>query len=212
MAVDDLDSLDYEDGDDLEGEGGATGGGGGLKGLLSSSIVKVLLYAAAVIVVILISVITATCVTKSEDKDSRVRDDQDQMLRTKDIYATFDLKQFMINTKDTDTQHLVRVKLQLAYKRDNIKLVTELNARRAQISDIILLFFKDKSKDQMDSSDKIQRLKEELNHILAHHTGQAVERIAEDTDRDRYMTADQARAYGLLDEVLHPQDLKGVKK
>lgn len=166
MAVDDLDSLDYEDGDDLEGEGGASGGGGGLKGLLSSSIVKVLLYAAAVIVVILISVITATCVTKSKDKDSRVRDDQDQMLRTKDIYATFDLKQFMINTKDTDTQHLVRVKLQLAYKRDNIKLVTELNARRAQISDIILLFFKDKSKDQMDSSDKIQRLKEELKNRI----------------------------------------------
>ncbi len=35
---------------------------------------------------------------------------------------------------------------------------------------------------------EILRLREELNGILAHHTGQPVERIAEDTDRDRYMT------------------------
>ena len=62
---------------------------------------------------------------------------------------------------------------------------------------------------------EILRLKEELNGILARHTGQSVERIAEDTDRDRYMTADQAKAYGLLDEVLHPLELaqqQGAKK
>ncbi len=56
---------------------------------------------------------------------------------------------------------------------------------------------------------EILRLREDLNGILAHHTGQPVERIAEDTERDRYMTADQAKQYGLLDEVLHP--VKGVK-
>jgi ATP-dependent Clp protease protease subunit len=59
---------------------------------------------------------------------------------------------------------------------------------------------------------EILRLKEELNGILARHTGQPAERIAEDTERDRYMTAEQAKAYGLLDEVLHPQELKGEKK
>lgn len=61
---------------------------------------------------------------------------------------------------------------------------------------------------------EILRLREELNAILAQHTGQPVERIAEDTDRDRYMTAEQAKAYGLLDEVLHPtavQEVKGGK-
>ncbi len=57
---------------------------------------------------------------------------------------------------------------------------------------------------------EILRLREELNMILARHTGQPVERIAEDTDRDRYMTAEQARQYGLLDEVLHPSELKGA--
>ena len=55
---------------------------------------------------------------------------------------------------------------------------------------------------------EILRLREELNGIMAHHTGQSIERIAEDTDRDRYMTAEQAKAYGLLDEVLHPAALK----
>ncbi len=49
---------------------------------------------------------------------------------------------------------------------------------------------------------EILRLREELNGIMAHHTGQPIERIAEDTERDRYMTAAQAKDYGLVDEVL----------
>jgi ATP-dependent Clp protease protease subunit len=51
---------------------------------------------------------------------------------------------------------------------------------------------------------EILRLREELNRIMAFHTGQSLERIAEDTERDRYMTAEQAKAYGLIDEVLSP--------
>jgi ATP-dependent Clp protease protease subunit len=41
-----------------------------------------------------------------------------------------------------------------------------------------------------------------LNEILAAHTGQPIERIARDTDRDRYLTATEAKEYGLVDEVL----------
>jgi ATP-dependent Clp protease protease subunit len=51
---------------------------------------------------------------------------------------------------------------------------------------------------------EILRLREELNQILSHHTSQPIERIAEDTERDRYMTALQAKDYGLIDEVLSP--------
>jgi len=51
---------------------------------------------------------------------------------------------------------------------------------------------------------EILRLREELNRIMALHTGQSIERIAEDTERDRYMSAEQAKAYGLIDEVLAP--------
>ena len=49
---------------------------------------------------------------------------------------------------------------------------------------------------------EILRLREELNGIMAYHTGQPIERIAEDTERDRYMTAVQAKEYGLVDEIL----------
>jgi ATP-dependent Clp protease protease subunit len=51
---------------------------------------------------------------------------------------------------------------------------------------------------------EIQRLKDKLNGILANQTGQSLEKISQDTDRDRYMTADEARDYGLIDEVMHP--------
>ena len=51
---------------------------------------------------------------------------------------------------------------------------------------------------------EILRLRERLNGILSSHTGQTVERIAEDTDRDIFLTADQAVEYGLIDGVLEP--------
>ena len=58
---------------------------------------------------------------------------------------------------------------------------------------------------------EILRLREELNALLSQHTGQPVERIIEDTERDRYMTPAQAKEYGLIDEVLSPSLLKEGK-
>jgi len=58
---------------------------------------------------------------------------------------------------------------------------------------------------------EILRLREELNAILSRHTGQPVERISEDTERDRYMTPEQAKEYGLIDEVLSPSLLMECK-
>jgi ATP-dependent Clp protease protease subunit len=49
---------------------------------------------------------------------------------------------------------------------------------------------------------EILRLRERINEILAAHTGQTIEKIAKDTDRDYFMTADEAKAYGLVDEVI----------
>jgi ATP-dependent Clp protease, protease subunit len=45
-------------------------------------------------------------------------------------------------------------------------------------------------------------LKDKLNQIMAKHTGQTVERIARDTDRDNFLSADEAREYGLVDRIL----------
>ncbi len=49
---------------------------------------------------------------------------------------------------------------------------------------------------------EILRIRDEMNGILAHHTGQSKEKIAQDTDRDNYMTSQQAKEYGLIDEVV----------
>ena len=49
---------------------------------------------------------------------------------------------------------------------------------------------------------EILKTREELNDILAQHTGQSVERISEDTDRDNFMDSVTAKEYGLIDEVL----------
>jgi len=49
---------------------------------------------------------------------------------------------------------------------------------------------------------EILYLKERLNNLLADHTGQPVENISRDTDRDNFMSAEDAKAYGLIDQVL----------
>ena len=54
---------------------------------------------------------------------------------------------------------------------------------------------------------EILRMQDKIRTILANHTGQAYEKIARDTDRDYYLSAEQAAEYGIVDEVLAPQDL-----
>jgi len=49
---------------------------------------------------------------------------------------------------------------------------------------------------------EILRMREELNRILIHHTGQSMEKIQRDTDRDFFMTAEQAKEYRIVDEVI----------
>lgn len=51
-------------------------------------------------------------------------------------------------------------------------------------------------------ANQILRTKQKLNEILAANTGQPLERIAADTDRDNYMTAEEAKEYGLIDELV----------
>jgi ATP-dependent Clp protease protease subunit len=53
---------------------------------------------------------------------------------------------------------------------------------------------------------EILRLRERLNDVLAYHTGQPVDKIAEDTDRDIYLTPQMAIDYGLVDDVLTPPE------
>lgn len=62
--------------------------------------------------------------------------------------------------------------------------------------------FQGQATDVEIQAKEILRLREELNRILARHTGQPIERINQDTERDFYMSGQQAKDYGLIDEVI----------
>ena len=51
-------------------------------------------------------------------------------------------------------------------------------------------------------SQEILKIKDRLNKLMAHHTGQSVEKVTEDTERDNFMSADESKDYGLVDQVL----------
>jgi len=59
-----------------------------------------------------------------------------------------------------------------------------------------------KASDMHIYTERILKTRERLNEILAEKTGQPVETIAKDTDRDNFMSADEAKNYGLVDEVI----------
>ena len=88
--------------------------------------------------------------------------------------------------------------MRYALPNATIHLHQPLGDARGQASDIAI------------QAQEILRLRTDLNHILGRHTGQTIERIQKDTDRDLYMTAAQAREYGLVDQVLdNAQGLNG---
>lgn len=63
---------------------------------------------------------------------------------------------------------------------------------------------------------EIIQLRERMNQILAYHTGQSEEKIKEDTERDRFLTAEESKEYGIIDEVIAPRkgtgSSQGVEK
>jgi ATP-dependent Clp protease protease subunit len=66
---------------------------------------------------------------------------------------------------------------------------------------------------------EILYLRAKMNELLSKHTGQSIERIERDTDRDRYLSADEAKEYGLVDhvitnrgEIVEPSTLQAVTK
>jgi len=71
-----------------------------------------------------------------------------------------------------------------------IMLHQPLGGAQGQVSDIEI------------QTKELLRIKKKINEILTYHTNQPLERIEKDTDRDFYMTGDEAKAYGVVDEVI----------
>ena len=61
-------------------------------------------------------------------------------------------------------------------------------------------------------AEEILRAKQTINSILAKHSGQPIEKIVAETERDRYMSAEEAKEYGLIDEVLREDEKKEAEK
>ena len=55
------------------------------------------------------------------------------------------------------------------------------------------------------AANHILKTREKLNRILAERTGQSIEKIQQDTDRDNFLTAEEAKEYGLIDDVMEPE-------
>ncbi|MBW3599383.1 MAG: ATP-dependent Clp endopeptidase proteolytic subunit ClpP [Planctomycetes bacterium] len=68
------------------------------------------------------------------------------------------------------------------------------------------------AEDIMIHAKEFQRIKERLNEILIKHTGQTLDQIKQDTDRDRFMTAAEACEYGLIDRVIEHVNEKTSEK
>ncbi len=71
--------------------------------------------------------------------------------------------------------------------------------------------FQGQASDIAIHAKEILEIRSKLNRVLSHHTGQSVERVERDTDRDNFMSAQQALEYGLVDKVLDKRDI-GVAK
>lgn len=71
--------------------------------------------------------------------------------------------------------------------------------------------FQGQASDIAIHAKEILEIRSKLNRVLAHHSGQAIEQIEKDTDRDNFMSADQALAYGLVDKVLDRREVLANK-
>jgi ATP-dependent Clp protease, protease subunit len=60
--------------------------------------------------------------------------------------------------------------------------------------------------DLQIQAEEMLRVRDKLNDILVHHTGQAIKKIVEDTDRDYFMSAEEAKTYGIIDKVVKKKE------
>ncbi len=68
------------------------------------------------------------------------------------------------------------------------------------------------AEDMRIQAEEILKDKQRLNEIIAHHTGQSVDTITQETERDRFLSADEAKAYGIVDEILRELPTVDKKK
>ncbi len=140
------------------------------KRLFGPSMIKTLIYVALALVVIIISGTVAFIVSKRAGAPPATEKISPEFQVKEAPLAYFDLESFSVNTSDTDEPHFVKVTLSLGYDTGKVDLQTELNARRAQLRDIIISVLGAKKYTDLNTQDKKDALKTDLmrriNEIL----------------------------------------------
>ena len=78
-----------------------------------------------------------------------------------------------------------------ALPNSEVMIHQPLGGAQGQVSDIVI------------TANHVQKIKEKMTRILSENTGQSYETVARDTDRDNYMSAEDAKAYGLIDKIFY---------
>jgi ATP-dependent Clp protease protease subunit len=115
------------------------------------------------------------------------------------IYDTIQLLKSKVNTRCVG----------LAASAGAFLLATPTGRRYATVNSRIMIHqplggARGTAKDIEIQAKNILWMRERINEIFAEKTGKSIEQIREDTDRDNWMTAEEAKDYGLIDEVLEP--------
>lgn len=114
--------------------------------------------------------------------------------------------------------HVSTICMGLAASMGALLLASGENGKRYALPHARILIHQPSGGFQGQASDidiqakEILRMREELNKILIKHTGQQIDKIERDTDRDYYMTGDEAKAYGIVDKVVTHRELNQEKK
>ncbi len=117
-----------------------------------------------------------------------------------------------------DTMHYVRPDISTICLGQSASMATLLlasgaNGKRLGLPNSRILIHQPHGGIQGQATDidiaakEILKLRERMNAILASHTGKSVEEIARDTDRDYYMSGEEAREYGLIDQVVRQREV-----
>jgi len=127
-----------------------------------------------------------------------------------DTLAVYDTMQFL--TSDVATYCIGR-----AYSGGAVLLCAGANGKRHILPHAKVMIHQPyggvtgQTTDIQIQAEQIIKAKQTLNEIIAKHTGQSLEQVAKDGERDRYFSAPEAKAYGLVDEVFTPPEKSKAK-
>ena len=148
----------------------STPAGSPVANLFQTKLAKILGYSVAAILLIIISVLASVLLTKNANKKGYKEQDKPWVVKKPDPLSTLTLNEFKLSTADKKDTHFVGINIALGYKMNDMKLASELNARRAEIRDLINEIIMSKKKDEIDDYQEQQELKEEIleriNQIL----------------------------------------------